>query len=566
MNKIISISINGIVFNVDEHAYITLKNYLDALKAHFTGTEGQEEILSDIEARIAEMLLERMKIKREVVTSEDVAAVMAAMGKPEEMSEAEGAQQSAAGGNFNYGQSAYTGSRRVFRNPDDKVLGGVCSGVANYFGIDPLILRLIFVVAFFGFGSGLLLYIILWIIIPQAKTPSEKLEMKGERVNVSNIEKTVKENLDDFKKKVDNWGNELKTTDTSKLGNFITSLANDFIRVLKPVLMFLLKLAAIFLAIIAGIILVALIISVLGFSGVIVAQLPPFVNDIFDSRNEMVLGSLGFAMFFGIPIIALLYYALRVIFDIKYSNKWIGLSLVVACLAGLGMVAVTGVRAVNNFGKEETLVEQIALPQPSSSTLVLDVNKIIGEKESTFTYNMPNNKKMMRVKVNKEEVMSHVRLDIEKSETGKLELIKEYTAHGKSEKEARTNASYINYDFKQNDSLLVFDDIFNLEKGSKWRAHEVKLILKVPVGQTIIMKPGMEDIIYDIDNTTNTYDGKMIGYKWLMTEAGLTCQDCPAELLNDDPHDDDDYDNRNRDWDSRENSYKTHYRTTLLIL
>ncbi|MGZ5242277.1 MAG: hypothetical protein ACXWW0_00270, partial [Bacteroidia bacterium] len=88
---------------------------------------------------------------------------------------------------------------------------------------------------------------------------------------------------------------------------------------------------------------------------------------------------------------------------------------------------------------------------------------------------------------------------------------------------------------------------------------------KVPVGQTIIMHQGMEHIIYDIDNTTNTYDGKMIGYKWLMTERGLTCVDCPEELLDDDPHNDENI-RGNRDWDSKVNSYKSNYRTTLLIL
>lgn len=563
MNKIISISINGIIFNVDEHAYLTLKNYLDALKAHFTGTEGQEEILGDIEARIAEMLQERMKIKREVVTMEDVEAIMAAMGKPEDMGETEGAQQTGSTQNQTYG-SAYTGSRRVFRNPDDKVLGGVCSGVANYFNIDPLILRLIFVVAFFGFGSGLLLYIILWIIIPLAKTPSEKLEMKGERVNVSNIEKTVKENLNDFKGRVNAWGEELKNTDTNKLGNFLSSLANDFIRVLKPVLMILLKIVAVFLVIIAAVILFGLIVVLLGSTGVIATQMPGFMYDIFNTRNDMVMGGIGFTLLFGIPVIALLFYAIRIIFDIRYSNRWIGLSMVVAWLAGIGLVAFTSIRAINNFGKEETLVENVPLNPAPQNILYLDINKDAALKEVNISYNIPNEKKIMRVKVDKDE-LGDVRLDIQKSDNGKLELIKEYSAHGKSEKEARENASKIAYSFQQKDSQLIFDEIFDLEKGTKWRAQEVKLILKVPVGQTIVLKQGMEEIIYDIDNTTNTWDGKMIGYKWLMTEQGLTCQDCPPHFYKENDHDGD-HDIHDRDWEIERNSYKTNYRTTLLIL
>jgi phage shock protein PspC (stress-responsive transcriptional regulator) len=560
MNKIISISINGIVFNVDEHAYLTLKNYLDALKVHFAGTEGSEEILGDIEARIAEMLLERMKTKREVVTAEDVAAVMNAMGTPEDMGEAEGTQQSKSANSSNTYERTHSGSRRVFRNPDDKVLGGVCSGVANYFDIDPLIPRLIFVVAFFGFGSGLLLYIILWIIIPEAKTPSEKLEMKGERVNVSNIEKTVKENLNDFKTRVNEWGDEIKKTDTSKIGNFFTSLAKDFVRALKPLLMILVKIAAFFLLGIAAIILFALIISLLGFWGVITTNMPAFMYDIFDTKNDMVFGSIGFVLLLGIPVIALLYYALRVIFNIKYSNKWIGLSLAIAWLAGIGLVAVTSVRAINKFGHEETLVENAEINHDKQQPLYLLVNKSSNEKQLNLTFRNHHNRGPMRIKIDKNEMMSNVVLDIEKSESGKMELVKEFTAHGRNNKEAQENASKIIYAYTQNDSQLIFDEIFNLEKGNKWRAQEVKLTLKVPVGQTIIMKPGMESIIYDIDNTTHVYDRDMIGRKWLMTENGLSCLDCPAEnkYEHDDYRDDDD------DWRSKES--RTSYQTTMVVL
>ncbi len=560
MNKIISISINGIIFNVDEHAYLTLKNYLDALKLHFSGTEGRDEILSDIEARIAEMLLERMKVKREVVTQEDVNAVMAAMGKPEDMGDAENAKTSQTGGGQTYTHAAYTGSRRVFRNPDDKILGGVCSGIANYFAIDPLILRLIFVVAFFGFGSGLLLYIILWIIIPLAKTPSEKLEMKGERVNVSNIERTVKENLNEFQGRVNAWGDELKNTDTSKLSNFFTSLANDLVRVLKPLLMILLKILAIFFVFVAGVILIGLIISLLGFWGVIAMKLPAFMYDIFDTRNDMLFGSLGFTLLFGIPVIALLYFAVRIIFNIKYSNKWIGMALVMAWLTGIGLVAVTSVRAINNFGREETLVENVELPTPKTNPLYLELNNTLGLREIQISYNQPDDKKMMRVKVNKSDILRDVKLDIVKSETGKMELIKEFSAHGSSDKEARLNASKIKYNINYNDSQIIFDKLFELQDNSKWRAQAVKLILKVPVGQTIIMKRGMEHIIYDIDNTTNTYDGKMIGYKWMMTERGLSCQDCPEHYYrkHDDTHD--------RDWEIERNSYHSAKQKQMLII
>jgi phage shock protein C len=182
MNKIITINISGIVFSIDEQAYDMLRQYIERLRAHFKTTDGGNEIINDIEGRIAELLQSRLASGKQFIDDNDVKEVMAVMGDPsqmnmeEEESSSNNKQQAYAAGNS-------TAEKRLFRNPDDRVLGGVCSGLGAYFGIDSVWVRLGFAFAFFFAGSGLLLYIILWAVIPEAKNCFQKdCKMKGERV------------------------------------------------------------------------------------------------------------------------------------------------------------------------------------------------------------------------------------------------------------------------------------------------------------------------------------------------------------------------------------------------
>jgi len=188
MKQTYSVNIGGMSFNIDNDAYMTLKTYLDQIEAHFADEEGGKEIMDDIEARISELFQERIKGPKQVIDLNDVKEVMKILGDPDEIGETENGESSHRKEKF--GPSGY---RRIYRDPDNRILGGVCSGMGAYWQIDPLVFRLLFVLAFMVFGVGLVLYLILWIVIPEAKTAAQKLEMKGEPVNISNIGKTVKE-------------------------------------------------------------------------------------------------------------------------------------------------------------------------------------------------------------------------------------------------------------------------------------------------------------------------------------------------------------------------------------
>lgn len=195
MKRAISINLGGIVFNIDDDAYRELQAYLTQIESCFSDREESKEIMNDIEARIAELFNERITDYKKVITSKDVNDIIAVMGSPEQFGETENGSTQKRRERF--GPSGY---RRMYRDPDNRILGGVCSGMSAYWQIDPIILRILFVIAFLGFGTGLIIYIILWIVLPEAKTKAQKLEMMGEKVNVSNIGKAFKEEFNNVKK------------------------------------------------------------------------------------------------------------------------------------------------------------------------------------------------------------------------------------------------------------------------------------------------------------------------------------------------------------------------------
>src|ERR1700739_1307377 len=178
MKKTINISLGSIVFHIEEDAPQKLSAYLDAISSSMQGSEGQAEIMGDIEARIAELLQPKVNSFKQVISITDVEEVIGIMGNPEEF--ATGNAETKKEEPLNTGEKGryQYGERRIFRDTDDKVLGGVCSGLAYHFGIDPIWLRLGFGLSIFLGGFGLLLYILMLIIIPKAQTAAEKLEMR----------------------------------------------------------------------------------------------------------------------------------------------------------------------------------------------------------------------------------------------------------------------------------------------------------------------------------------------------------------------------------------------------
>jgi phage shock protein PspC (stress-responsive transcriptional regulator) len=192
MKITVSINLGGYSFNIDEDAYAELKGYLKNLELHFAGEESSSEILSDIETRIAELFRTKITSYKQVINIGDVHQAISVMGTPEDISDNDGPTARE--------KFSSPGYHRMYRDPDHRVIGGVCSGMGAYWDIDPVIVRIIFIALALGGGLGVLVYLILYIVIPEAKTTAQKIEMKGNPVNIHNIKDSVKKEFDNVRK------------------------------------------------------------------------------------------------------------------------------------------------------------------------------------------------------------------------------------------------------------------------------------------------------------------------------------------------------------------------------
>jgi phage shock protein PspC (stress-responsive transcriptional regulator) len=525
MNKTVTVNIGGIVFHIDENAYDRFKQYLEAIRGHFTTAEGRDEIMQDIESRIAEMFMARIKDSKQVITLEDVDEVTKQMGKPEDFG---GSAEPSDASSSATATTTTSAKKRIFRNPDDKMLGGVCSGVAAYVDTDPIWFRLAFAVCFFCFGFGFLLYIILWILIPEAKTTTEKLQMRGEPVTVSNIEKNVKEELDHLKKKVDEFskGGIAKRSGTI-VGRILEAIGEVFIILFKV----LGKIIAAFFIFIGIIVTIALLFSMLALMGVPGIQYPHVLDNIFRSGSQFAITFIGAVLVVGIPFIMLAYTGLRLLFNIKKHSRVIGFTALGLWLAGLVICTVNGFYISKQFARQENVRKEITLAQPASNMVYLELNtkKNDGDKYDDDDSNLDcwdMDRSRQVVIDGKEYTCGRVQLDILKSPTDSFELTEIFYARGQGRKEAAERASHIAYSFAQRDSLIVFEKFFTVDRSELFRAQKVQLILRLPVGARVHLDNSLRGFIYDVDNLENIYDHYMTNRTWEMTEKGLRCMDC----------------------------------------
>lgn len=340
MKKTLTVNLGGQVFHIDEDAYQLLDRYLSNLKYHFRKEEGADEIVKDIELRISELFAERVNAGMQVITIEYVEEVISRVGKPEDISDAEeGEQKDSSYGSAN---NKYAGEapHRLYRNPDNKILGGVASGLAAYFDWDTTLVRLMFILlSFFGLGTFLIVYIICWILIPEAHTASERLAMRGEQVTVENIGKTVKDSFEKMSNGVNDFVNSGKPrTFFQKMGDVIVQIVGIFAKIL------LVFLAIVFspVLLVVFIVLIALIIAAIAVvfgGGVALFHLFPFIDyGIVDTLPPVLLlvSSITGFILVGVPLVSLVFSIFRSLFHWKpmpTGVKWALLILWFVALA-----------------------------------------------------------------------------------------------------------------------------------------------------------------------------------------------------------------------------------------
>jgi phage shock protein PspC (stress-responsive transcriptional regulator) len=331
MKKTLTVNLGGTVFHIDEDAYQLLDKYLSNLRIHFRKEEGSDEIMDDFEMRISELLNERVRLGYEVITIEQVEEVIKRMGKPEEIFEEE-EKSTDHEDNYRAQQQethTQTTKKRLMRDPDNRILGGVAGGFAAYMDWDPTAVRIVLFLLMFFYGITVPLYFLLWIIVPMARTATEKLEMRGQSVTVENIGKTVTDGFE----KVSNNVNDFISSDKPR--NFFQKLADVFVLVIGFILKFFIILAGIFL--LPPLVLVVFILVVVTFALLMggagfIYNLSPFGADLINGAplSMAIMGCIGTILFIGIPIFSLIYAICCQLFKVRplpTQARWILLAL-----------------------------------------------------------------------------------------------------------------------------------------------------------------------------------------------------------------------------------------------
>lgn len=605
MKQVININFHGQVVPIEVTAFELLKNYTESLSRYFANEEGKEEIINDIESRIGELFQERLKKGSTCITDEDVNAIIKSMGRPEELDELEEVGSSKSSSSENSKSSDQVppisgNTKRLFRNENDKLIGGVCGGIANYFGIDTILIRIIFVfVAFTGAGllaylilwialpssasevigasrkklfrdpdekiiagicsgignyfgvsawiprvlflfpllsfifrwnhwgfidfpnlisfsfspGSLFLYIILWLVIPKANNTSEKLEMKGEKVDLHSIKNSVVGEMKEVQQRAEKFSKEVQQS-AEKFGKEATSFAEEKGKVVGAEATNLVKksgkslgdiivlIVKAFVYFIIGCFAFALVIALFSFAIISIGVFPLKDFLLTDGwQNIFAWGTL--VLFIAVPVIGVVTWIIRRLAKMKSNRRvlrftFIGLWLIgLACFISLLSGVVRDFRSTNNLYEQEIylsnpLVNKIEI---TSQTLQNKYNR-----NSVFHLLPPN--------IGLEDdtlFIKNVEIKILKSSNDSFRVSMVKLANGRNRRVADTIANLINFSITQKDSLLQLDKGIGITQKNKFRNQGVIINVYVPVGKRIRVDRSLNwNNTIHFDNSTNS--------------------------------------------------------------
>lgn len=344
MKKTLTINLNNAVFHIDEDAYELLQAYLNEVGNHFKSENEKADIMADIEARIAELFTEKMEKTKNVITIEDVDSVIAIMGKPSQFVD-EDPEEGTESESKSDGTTKSRKSKKYYRDVENRSLSGVASGLAAYLNWDVTLVRIIFVVlAFITSGTFILIYLLMWLIVPKAETTAQKLEMQGEDVNIE----TIKNKMIDAKEYIES--DKFKKSAT-EAGSRLFELLHVFFKIIFTLVGGLISIIGVI--IIAGLIF-GLIVFLLEPEAI--TGLHPELFSILGtvSPEKAILLLISMILIIGAPIFALLYWSMNTIFknnqNRSKSGLWVSLFL---WLAGIFMFLGTGADVINKIKNSE---------------------------------------------------------------------------------------------------------------------------------------------------------------------------------------------------------------------
>jgi phage shock protein PspC (stress-responsive transcriptional regulator) len=520
MNKTININLAGSFFHVDENAYAHLQKYLDAVRATLSPEDSIEEIMNDIEARIAELFSESMTSNDQVITLSRVKEIIDIMGQPQDF-DPEGAAESNAA-------EQYKSIKQLFRDEENKYLGGVASGLGHYLGIDCLWIRLIWLLLFF-FSSGtfFMIYILFWILVPAAKSTSDKLKMKGQPINISNIEKRVKEGYDKL-------SDNMKSVDYDKYGNQVKRGSNRVVEVignlLKGTLTVLAKLLGVLMLIFSITTLLGLAFGLFSagslefwgqadliqyYQAVSVAQIP------FWALLTIVFLAVG------IPFIVLFIVGLKLLIPNLKSMGWTPKILIFALwIASILALIFFGAKHATFSSVTGQFQREIPLPISKNDSLTLTMNQSLlsgrsSERDDDFKIKMDADK-------NPIIVTNNVRLIVRSTQKEEGFIKVDSYADGATLDEAQDKAMQINYQIQYTDGVLELDPFLTTDLAHKYRDQHVEVIVYLPTGSVLWADHNTHSYHQNTKAYNDLLDSGYEGHYLKVMDRELKCLDCPS--------------------------------------
>ncbi len=508
MKETTTINISGIIFHIDEDAFAILKKYFADLKKRFGDSEEGKEIINDIELRIAEILQDKLTEKKQVINTADVEEVINIMGNPEDIDDGTEEEPQKEEPHRNEYRD-----RRLYRDPDNNVLGGVCAGIGHYFGLDPVLIRVLTIIITIFYGIGFLVYLVMWAFIPKAQTTAEKLEMKGEPVNAENIKRKIRENYEDMKNS-DTYkkAREGATRSASALGEVGTFILRAIVIIIG---------VGMLIGAVVSIVAIANLIffhaPTVYFNGEAHGVLFPMIEAFFESKLTMVIFFLSSILLGLIPLMIILFLGVKLVFNFKTNNKVIMLSSLGIWLVALAVVITIGISLGSRYtyptdveknhiletNNPKALYIELTEFEPNMENTIDDVYYGIGEDGTSYLYHRPD-------------------FDVRKSKSDQFELRIVREARGRNRYDATDVAESIRFNFELNDSILRLDPWYETGLQNIGRVDDLDITLFVPEGKKVFFNEEIYPIVYDIKNVNYVSDYDMMGKMWIMSTDGLT--------------------------------------------
>ncbi|UII75412.1 PspC domain-containing protein [Flagellimonas sp. HMM57] len=526
MNKTVNINLANTLFHIDDEAYNKLRLYLESIKRSFSGTAGSDEIIADIEARVAELFLEKMESERQVITQKEVDEVINIMGQPEDYMVDEDIFEDEP---KKTRPETRRRTKKLYRDMDQKYIGGVCSGLEHYLGFDSLWIRILFILLTIFSGFGLVAYILLWILVPEAASTSQKLDMRGEPVNISNIERKVKEGFDDVADRV-------KNVDYEKVGGKVKSGSKTFFDTIGDIIMFLFKVfgkfIGILLIIIGASMLIGLFVALFSVGMFNAVHFPgiDFYEIVNTTGAPVWVVSILIFFTIGIPFFFLLYLGLKILVNnLKSIGNIAKFSLLGLWLISIGTLFVLGLRQAAEFANvgSVNIKDEVLIENPGDTLLIKMKNSRfdygmddVHFGRMTFTYDEDDNRIL---------ISDDVDIKLRKSDDSYLRLNIRKDSHGNTTLAARERAKQINYDYELMPNEILLDEFLTTSTSNKARNQEVTSTIYIPEGTVVQFAESVHGYVgRGIKNDQDYYRSSIVEYTWIMGEDGeLKCQDCP---------------------------------------